>query len=118
MTMDSVIAGSNDIFPALMSGLEIEFGGGGLQALARHFIEAESADFHWEARSGERWLGRFEGLDDAGEERDRVAIIGCLDAHWFVAVAIVDGEGEVDRISGLRRFESVWDAQEAYSAAR
>ncbi|WP_257538967.1 hypothetical protein [Sphingobium sp. CFD-1] len=60
-------------------------------------IAAEEADFLWEARQAERWLGGWEGCDD-GEELDRIGIIGSLGGAWFSAILLVDGEG---RAQGL-----------------
>ena len=60
-------------------------------------IAAEEADFLWETRQAERWLGGWEGFDE-GEELDRIAIIGSLGGTWFNAIILVDGEG---RAQGL-----------------
>jgi hypothetical protein len=119
MTMISIITmASRDAYPALLAGLEDEYGHDGAVEIATQFIAAEAADFHWESRMMERHLGRYEALDDDGEELDRVAIIGQLRATWFAAICIVDGDGAVHSMHGLRLFTSAWDADEAFLALR
>jgi hypothetical protein len=92
MTMFQPIGQAADrVMAALVSGLEIEFGRGAGAALAARFLAAEEADFHWDARVSERWLGSHESLDDDDVELDGVAIVGRLDGKWFAATCIVDG---------------------------
>ena len=118
MTMFVPIAAASDrVMTALIAGLEIEFGRDVGAALAARFLEAEGADFHWEARVQERWLGGYESLDDAEFELDRVAIIGRLDGSWFVAVMIVDGDGNAHGMLGCRRFGSEQPARKAFADA-
>lgn len=118
MIQDSMIAAPHDVFPALVAGLEREFGTADCGALAQHFIEAEEADFYWESRSAERHLGRYDAFEDDEVERDRVAIIGRLAGRWYMAVMVVDGDGAVDRMLHLRRFDSMAQAARAYRTAR
>lgn len=89
---------------ALVSGLEIEFGHGVGEALAHRFLEAEEIDFLWEARVRERWIGAYESRDDDEFDLDRVRIFGRLDGKWFVAVMIVDGDGNPHELIGKRAF--------------
>ncbi|MCW3835042.1 hypothetical protein ACFQ1E_01710 [Sphingomonas canadensis] len=104
---------------ALVSGLEIEFGREVGEALARRFLDAEEADFHWDARVSERWLGSYDRGDCEEEiELDRVAIFGRFDGEWFVAVCIVDGDGCPHGLMGLRTFRSERAARRAYADAR
>src|SRR3546814_1621325 len=91
--MQSVGMASDRVMAALVSGLEIEFGRGAGEALAQRFLEAEEIDFHWDAREQERWIGTYESAGDEDFELDRVAIVGRLDGQWFVAMMIVDGDG-------------------------
>ena len=109
-------AESDDVYSALLEGLSTEFGTGADDALAQYFIACEEADFHWEGRSAERYLGVYEGLDDDGSELDRVAITGSIGGLWYTATALVDGEGSVQDLAGLRRFERVEEAHRAYVA--
>ena len=119
MTMFVPIAAASDrVMTALIAGLEIEVGRDVGAALAARFLEAEGANFHWDARVRERWLGAYESLDDDGFELDRVAILGRLDGSWFVAVMIVDGDGNAHGMLGCRRFGSELAAQKALADAR
>lgn len=116
MTMISIIrTASRDAYPALLTGLQAQFGTEGSVEIATRFLDAEAADFHWESRVMERHLGRYEGFDDEdGQELDRVAIIGELRHIWFVAVCIVDGDGAVQAMHGLKLMQSAWDAHDAF----
>ena len=117
MTMFQPIGAASDrVIAALVAGLEIEFGRGAGEALAQRFLEAEESDFLWEARQSERWLGAYESIDDDDVELDRVAILGRLDGRWFVAVSIVDGDGNAQGLMGRRSFRSECQAREAFAA--
>ena len=118
MTMFQPVAAASDrVMATLVAGLEIEFGRGAGEGLAQHSLAAEDADFRWEARVDERWLGAYESgsADDGADEfwLDRVAICGRLDARWFAAVMIVDGDGNAHGMLGCREFGSRKAAQEA-----
>jgi hypothetical protein len=120
MTMaqvQTISAASDRVMAALISGLEIEFGRAAGEALAHRFLEAEEADFHWDARVQERWIGAYYDVDDDGFELDRVAILGRLDGQWFVATIIVDGEGNAHGMLGQRAFGSRAAAKEAFDGA-
>ena len=97
---------SDRVMSALIAGLEIEFGRDAGEGLARHFLAAEDADFRWEARRAERWLGSYDGADDDDLWLDRVAICGRLDGGWFMSVMIVDGDGKAHGMLGCRSFRS------------
>ena len=106
MFQSSVSIGDTRVFERLIAGLEIEFGSAAAEGLARQFIEAEGADFYWEARQRERWLGSYESLDrDEEDALDRVAVNGILDGRHYVAVLLVDALGSVDALLGVRHFE-------------
>lgn len=104
------------VMAALMTGLDVEFGRGAGEALATRFVEAEESDFLWQARLSERWLGIYESVDDDDMELDRVAIIGRLDGRWFVAVSIIDGEGQPHGLVRRRSFASEDQALIAFAA--
>ena len=119
MTMiQSIGTASDRVMAALISGLEIEFGRGAGEALAHRFLEAEEADFHWDARVEERWIGAYESTDDDEFELDRVAIFGRIDGKWFVAVMIVDGDGNAQGMMGKRVFGRQGDARKAFAETR
>jgi hypothetical protein len=110
--------GTDRVTAALVAGLEREFGQGAGQALAARFLDAEEVDFRWDARSEERWLGLYESPDDGECELDRIAICGWLDAHWFAAIMLVDGEGRAHGMTGCRTVEDRSQAWEAMLDAR
>lgn len=102
------------VMATLIAGLEIEFGHDVGEALAQRFLEAEEVDFLWEARIEERWIGGYESIGDDDFELDRVRILGRLDDHWFVAVMIVDGEGNAHGMMGRRVFPTGSRARKAF----
>lgn len=116
--MQSVGMASDRVMAALVSGLEIEFGRGAGEALAQRFLEAEEIDFHWDAREQERWIGTYESAGDEDFELDRVAIVGRLDGQWFVAMMIVDGDGNAHGMMGKRIFRGQAQAQQAFDTRR
>jgi hypothetical protein len=118
MTMFQPIdAVSDRVMAALIAGLEIEFGRGAGEGLAQHFLSAEDADFRWEVRTEERWLGAYEGNEEDDFWLDRVAICGRLNAKWFAATMIVDGDGNAHGMLGCREFGSRKAAREAMATA-
>lgn len=102
------------VMAALVAGLEIEFGHGAGAALADRFLKAEDFDFHWDARLQERWIGAYGSLGEEDFELDRVRILGRLDGRWFVAVMIVDGDGNPHGMLGKRSFRRAGDARTAF----
>jgi hypothetical protein len=116
MTMFQTIGSASDrVMATLVAGLEIEFGRGAGEALAARFLEAEESDFLWDARASERWLGAYQAQGEDDFELDRVAIVGRLDGRWFVAVSIVDGDGNPHGLMGRRDFGSERQAREAFA---
>lgn len=109
----SIGTASDRVMEALVAGLELEFGRGAGEALAYRFLEAEEADFRWDARIEERWIGAYEGADDGDFELDRIAICGQLDGKWFCATMLVDGDGQAHGMQGCRQFRSLARAQDA-----
>lgn len=118
MTMITILqTQSRDAYPALIAGLEAQYGREGSVEIACRFLDAELADFHWQSRMMERHLGRYEGpIDDEAEglELERVAILGVLKGAWFVATCIVDGDGAVHDIMGLTLVNGEAQAREAF----
>jgi hypothetical protein len=101
------------VMATLVSGLELEFGRGAGEALAHRFLEAEEADFHWDARVEERWIGGYESADDEEFELERIAIWGRLDGKWFCATMLVDGDAQAHGMMGCRHFRSLVRARDA-----
>jgi hypothetical protein len=118
MTQFSSISEASDrVMAKLISGLEIEFGSRAAEGLARHFLDAEEVDFHWDARISERWLSAYLCQDDDEIELDRILILGFLDRRWFVATCIVDGDGNAHGMLGCRKFRIERAARKAFSDA-
>lgn len=118
MTYHQPIAAAADrVMAALVAGLELEFGRGASEGLAQRFLDAEAPEFHWDARVEERWIGAYPTLEDDEIELDRVRIVGRLDGRWFVAVIIVDGEGNAHGMMGKRTFSSRAQAMRAFADA-
>ncbi len=111
-------AAQDRVMAALVAGLEREFGHDAGEALAHRFLDAEEAEFLWEARDQERWIGSYEGADsEVGVELDRVRIVGRLAGRWYVAVMIIDGDGNPHGMLGKRSFEHRRGAMSAFADA-
>lgn len=115
--IQSIAAAADRVMAALVSGLEIEFGHHAGPALAQRFLDAEDVDFHWDARDQERWIGSYHGTVEDGIELDRVRVIGQIDGRWFVAVMIVDGDGNAHGMLGKRYFAKALQARKAFADA-
>jgi hypothetical protein len=123
MTIISAIpGGSGDAYSRLVAGLELEFGEADVSALARRILEAEKADFHWEARIAERYLGQHMdvglGDDEGSVELARIAIMSFIAGSWHAGVCLVDDDGLAMDLLWLRSFERREDAAEAFDRAR
>jgi hypothetical protein len=103
---------------ALVEGLRAEFGA--LQA--ERIIEAEAADFLWEARVQERYLGQhldaFLDEETATEDLSRIAFLSLLDGCWHAGICLVDGEGGVVGLSWNRGFARFDNAELEFEKAR
>lgn len=106
------------VMTQLVAGLEVQFGRGAGKALAERFLAAEEADFRWEARLEERWLGAYQDHDEEAGELERIAIAGRLGGTWFVATMIVDGNGHAHGMLGCRPMMSARAARRALEAAQ
>lgn len=110
---------ADGVFERLVAGLKTEFGIAAGEGLARVFVEAEAADFCWDARRDLRWLGSYAGADPSDDELlDRVAVTGFLDGRFYVAVLVVDARDRVHAMLGLRRFANRDAADRAFAEAR
>ena len=114
--------GSGDAFALLVQGLQMEFGSVDVGALARQILESERADFHWDARVQERYLGQHLAFDvgdeDAADELARIAILSFLDDRWHAGICLIDGNGCATDLLWLRSFDRREDAAEAFARAR
>ena len=115
MTMISATA--NARCDALLEGLRAEFGA----IMADRIMEAEVADYLWEARLKERYLGQHIdiGFDDFEDERElsRIAILSFLGGVWHTASCLVDGEGMAVDLLWKRSFDSRETAEAAFDRA-
>jgi hypothetical protein len=99
---------------AQLEALKVQFGA----VIASRILESEAADFHWQARVRERYLGQYaDDVFGAGEELSRIAILSRLGGQWHVGVCLADGDGEVDALLWLRSFGDLDDAEGEYERA-
>ena len=123
MTIIAAIpGGSGDAYAQLVEGLRMELGCADVGALAERIFEAERADFHWQARVREHYLGQYLpvdfGDDDAGEDISRMAILSFVGGRWHAGICLVDGEGRAVDLLWIRAFERREDASEMFARAR
>ncbi|MEO8455553.1 MAG: hypothetical protein ABI454_10360 [Sphingomicrobium sp.] len=123
MTMISMISQApTDSYSQLVRELQTEFRCGDVGVLADRIIEAEAADFHWDARVRERYLGQHFGFDLNAEEADEelapMAILSFLARKWHVGICLVDGEGSAVEMLWLRSFSDCADAEIAFLQTR
>lgn len=115
MTMISVAA--NVRCDALVEGLRAEFGA----ILADRILEAEAADYLWEARQKERYLGQHidVGFGEIEDERElsRIAFLSSLGGVWHTALCLVDGEGMAVDLLWKTSFDSREAAEAAFDRA-
>jgi hypothetical protein len=103
---------------ALVDALRAELGG----VLAERVIEAEAADFLWESRVRERYLGQhidaFDHEERSSEEVSRIAFLSFLDGCWHAGICLVDGEGAALELLWKRTSGSSEEAEIAFVGAR
>ena len=99
---------------AQLEALEVQFGA----IVASRILEAEAADFHWDARVRERYLGQHPDDDyGSGDELSRIAIVSDLGGQWHAGVCLVDGEGCIERLLWLRSFAARNEAEATFARA-
>lgn len=99
---------------AQLEALKVQFG----SVIASRILEAEAADFHWQARVRERYLGQYAEDDFGnGDELSRIAILSYLNGHWHAGVCLVDGDGEVEELLWLRTFNQRGEAEDLFGRA-
>ena len=103
---------------AQIDALRAELGG----ILADRILEAEAADFLWNSRVLERYLGQhIDAIPDDErmvEEVSRVAVLSLLDGAWHAGVCLVDGEGAAIGLLWKRTLDSREEAEYAFIHAR
>lgn len=123
MTIISAIpGGSGDAYVRLVEGLRMEFACSDVAALAERIFDSEKAEFHWDARIRERYLGQHfpldPGDDGAGEDLSRIAILSFIAGRWHAGICLVDGNGCAVELLWLRDFERRDDALDTFDRAR
>jgi hypothetical protein len=123
MTMVSANMGRlEDGYSQLVRELQAEFRYDDVDALADRIVESEAADFYWEARVRERYLGQhfdYDGDEDGLEdELARVAILSFFRRCWHVGACLVDGEGRAVGLLWRRSFGYLAEAESVFASAR
>ena len=89
--------------------------------MAERILEAEAADFLWEARVKERYLGQHIdagfGLDDGEIELSRIAVLSFLGGDWHAGTCLVDGEGAAVDLLWKEKFDWLDAAEAAFDHA-
>ena len=89
---------------------------------ADRVLEAEAADFLWDSRVLEHYLGQHIDAipDDEGMSHDvsRVAALSFLDGAWQAGICLIDGEGAAIGLLWMRTFDSREEAEYAFIHAR
>lgn len=118
MTYQTIGMASDRVLHSLATGSGIEDRRTLGDATGWHILAAEEAEFHWDARLKERWLGAYYSADEGEIELDRVTIVGWIDGHWFAATSIIDGDGMPHGITRRRAFDTRHEAERAFDCAR
>jgi hypothetical protein len=103
---------------AQIDALRAELGG----VLAERILEAEAADFLWQSRVREHYLGQhIDAIPDDGsmsEDVSRVAVLSFLNGAWHAGICLVDGEGAAIDLLWKRTFDGREEAEYAFIHAR
>lgn len=111
-----------DPYARLVDQLQCEYRCRDVGALADRILAAEAADFHWEARVRERYLGQWIGIgtapDDGEDDLARMAVLSLLGGRWHAGICVVDGEGEAVQLLWLQSFAGLEEAESAFARTR
>jgi len=103
---------------ARIDALRAELGG----ILSERILEAEAADFLWDSRVLERYLGQhIDAIPDderVSQDISRVAVLSLLDSAWYAGICLVDGEGSAIDLVWKQTFDSRDEAEYAFIHAR
>lgn len=115
--MTTITAISNGACEARIEALHAEFGA----TLAARIIESEAADFLWDARVKERYLGQhfdvWMGADEDEIELARIAFLSLLGGRWHAGTCLVDGEGMAADLLWRQTFDAKDEAEAAFERA-
>ncbi|GAC1582400.1 MAG: hypothetical protein NVS3B5_16800 [Sphingomicrobium sp.] len=118
MTYQTIGMASDRVLHSLATGSGIEDRRTLGDVINRHILAAEEADFYWDGRLKERWLGANCSADGDEIELDRVAIVGRIDGRWFATISIIDGDGMPHGMTSRRTFHTRREAEKAFEYAR
>lgn len=115
--MTTITAIANGACEARIEALHAEFGA----TLAARIIKSEAADFLWDARVKERYLGQhfdvWMGTDEGEIELARIAFLSLLGGRWHVGACLVDGEGMAADLLWRQGFDGKDEAEAAFQRA-
>ena len=101
-----------------MDAIRAEFGA----VVAERILEAEAADFLWEARIQERYLGQHVDVicdeEDASRDISRIAFLSLFDGNWYAGIGLVNGDGAAVDLLWKCKFETLFEAELAFNCAR
>jgi hypothetical protein len=90
--------------------------------LADRILDTEAADFLWDSRVRERYLGQhIDAVHDdwnLSEDLSRMAVLSLLDGAWHAGICLVDGEGSAIELVWQQAFDSRDEAEYAFVHAR
>ena len=114
--------GPGDPYARLVESLQMQFGSSEVGALAARILDGEKAEFHWDARVQERYLGQQLpadlGDDECTDELARIAILSFLADRWHAGICLVDGDGTAADLLWLRSYDAREDAAQTFDRAR
>lgn len=114
MTISAMANGGCEV---VVDALRAEFGA----ILAERILEAEAADFLWNARVKEHYLGQHFDVcigDEQGKtELARIAVLSFVGGRWHAALCLVDGEGVAADLLWNQTFDQQDEAQAAFERA-
>jgi hypothetical protein len=116
--MSAIQIAKIDPVAALLADLTTGLAATDAATIARYFIDIELADFCWNARQREAWIGEYQSLDDEVGMLDRIAILSDFDGRFHVGIALADGDGCIHDLRQHRSFLSAWDADDAFARLR
>ena len=110
--------GSGDAYARLIEVLRCELECADIAAIADRIFESEKAEFHWESRLQERYLGQHFTMDEDDLDLSRIAVLSFVAGRWHAGICIVDGDGCATEMLWIRSFDEHQDAQDAFARAR
>jgi len=102
---------------AQVDAIRAEFGA----VMSARILDAEAAEFMWESRVSERYLGQQIDIliddDEASEDVSRMAFLSDFDGNWHAGICLVNGNGDAVELVWKRRFGRNFEAQMSFDRA-